>query len=81
MIIRVHGFGKDDPMDSKVDPNAHLALRQNVPMLTGSGRVVVMGYNDKSSTNATTLTDDMAPVIFLPCSQNLTLKSSSKWTP
>jgi hypothetical protein len=43
MIVCFHGFGKDDPTDSKVDPNAHLALQQNVTALTGSGYVVIMG--------------------------------------
>jgi hypothetical protein len=61
MIVRVNIFGKDDPADSKLDPNAHLALQQNVTALTGSGRVGVMGDRDKSSTNATTLPGGTTP--------------------
>jgi hypothetical protein len=61
MIVRVHGFGKDDPTDSNVNQNAHLALQQNITVLKGSGCVVVMGDHDKSPTNATMLPDGMAP--------------------
>jgi hypothetical protein len=62
MIVCVHGFGKDDPMDSKVDPNAYLALQHNVTALTGSGCVIIMmtWHLWKSS----------------PCRQNSTPKSS-----
>jgi hypothetical protein len=62
MIVRVHGFGKDDPTKLKMDPKGHLALRQDVTALTGSGRVVVMGENDKTPTNATSLPDGTPPV-------------------
>jgi hypothetical protein len=60
MIVRVHGFGKDEPTKSKMDPKGHLA--QDVTALTGSGRVVVMGDNEKTPTNATLLPDGTPPV-------------------
>jgi hypothetical protein len=36
MRIRLHGFGKDDPTESKVDPTSHLSLCQNITAFTGS---------------------------------------------
>jgi hypothetical protein len=59
MIVRALGFGKDDPAESKVDPNAHLSMKQNVTALTGSGRIVIMGNN--KPTTGTTLPDGSPP--------------------
>jgi hypothetical protein len=61
MIVRVLGFGKDDPAESKVDPNAHLSMKQNVTALTGSGRIVIMGNSANKPTIDTTLPDGSSP--------------------
>jgi hypothetical protein len=59
MIVRVLGFGKDDPADSKLD--FHLSKRQDVTALTGSGRIVIMGDSANKPTLVTTLTDGSSP--------------------
>jgi hypothetical protein len=61
IIVRVLGFGKDDPDESKVDPNAHLSMKQNVMALTGSERIVIMGNSASKLTTDTTLPDGYSP--------------------
>jgi hypothetical protein len=62
MKICVHGFGKDDPTDSKVDPTQHLSIHQNITAITGYGRDAVMGDYQNKPTNTTTLPDGKAPI-------------------
>jgi hypothetical protein len=59
MIARVLGFGKDDPVDSKLD--VHLSKRQDVTVLTGSGRIVIMGDSANKPTLVTPLPDGSSP--------------------
>jgi hypothetical protein len=61
MIVRVIGFGKDDPADSKVDPHGHLSMKQNSMALTSSGRIVIMGDSANKPILATTLPDESSP--------------------
>jgi hypothetical protein len=61
MIVRVLGFGKDDPAESKIDPHAHLWMKQNITTLTSSGRVVIMGDDTNEPTLVTALPDGSSP--------------------
>jgi hypothetical protein len=65
MIIRVHGFGKDYPTESNVDPTSHLILCQNVTVLTESGCVIVLCDHQNKPTTTTSLLDDTAPIDIL----------------
>jgi hypothetical protein len=65
MIIRVHGFGKDDPTESRVDPTSHLSLYQNATALTGYGRIVVLGDHQHKPTAMVSLPDVTAPIVIL----------------
>jgi hypothetical protein len=61
MIVRVLGFGNDDPADSKVEPHSDLSLKQNVMSLTGSGRIVIMGDSANKHTLAMILPSSSSP--------------------
>jgi hypothetical protein len=61
MVVRVLGFGKDDPTDSNIDPHAHLSMKQNFMALAGSGRIVIMGDGANNPTFATALPDGSSP--------------------
>jgi hypothetical protein len=61
MIVHVVGFGKDDPADSKIDPHAHLSMKQNATALTGSGCIFIMGDGDNKTIFATALPDGSNP--------------------
>jgi hypothetical protein len=78
MIVRVLGFGKDDPADSKLD--VHLSKRQDVTALAGSGRIAIMGDSANKPTLVTTLPDGSSPREIFSMKRRLTTRSSSRLT-
>jgi hypothetical protein len=78
MIVRVLGFGKDDPADSNVDPNAHISMKQTVTAIAGSGYIINMGDSANNPTTATMLPNGSSTHDTLSMESKVTPKEFSK---
>jgi hypothetical protein len=78
MIACVIRFGKDYPTDSNIDPYAHLSMKQNVTALTGSGRIVIMGYGANKPIFTAALPDGSSPRVILSMEEKVKPKEFLK---